>query len=188
MAILTAAVVLVGVLVVLDLVLTLGLIRRLRTHADLIGKALDGPTVADPRSAQADEPAQIPVGKVIEDFSARSTDGRDLSRDTFTDGAVVGFFSPSCEACWERLPGFLTYAGSAGRDRVLAVVQGAEQQAADLVARLQVVAQVVVEPYNGTVASAFDVQALPSMCVVDADWRVSSSGYGVEALLPAAVS
>ena len=122
MAILTAAVILVGVLVLLDLLLTLGLIKRVRTHAELLDKLVN----ATPASVHAVEPGQLPPGKPIGEFTATTSDGLEISRESFDGGLVLGFFSTWCDTCAEQLPGFLAYAEPLGRERVLAVVHGEE--------------------------------------------------------------
>jgi hypothetical protein len=183
LAILTAAVVLVGVLVLLDLLLTLGLIKRVRTHAELLDKLLN----AAPASAPALEPGQLPAGAVVREFAATTSEGREIRRDSFDDGAVLAFFSTWCDTCAEQLPGFLTYAAPLGRDRVLAVVHGDDEQLVDLVASLSKVAQVVVETENGPIARAAGVRAFPTMAVIDKDWRVTASGYEAKSLAPVAV-
>jgi thiol-disulfide isomerase/thioredoxin len=182
LTILTAAVVLVGVLVLLDLLLTLGLIKRVRTHAELLDKVVN----AAPASAAAVEPGQLPLGRVVGEFAATTSEGLEISRESFDDGAVLGFFSTWCDTCAEQLPGFLAYAEPLGRERVLAVVHGDEDKLVDLVARLSKVAQVVVEPEHGPIAVATGVMGMPTMAVLDKDWQVTSSGYSSESLAPAA--
>jgi hypothetical protein len=179
LAFLTAAVVLVGILVLLDLLLTLGLIKRVRTHAGLLGR------LADQLAGQPPNPGVLAVGTPVGDFAGVTTEGAELSRGTFPDGAVIGFFSSWCDACAEHLPGFLSYAEPLGRDRVLAVVQGDLEGLAELVGKLSKVAQVVTEPDQGPIARAVGVRALPTMAVVDADWRVTSSGFSADMLVPA---
>jgi thiol-disulfide isomerase/thioredoxin len=179
MAFLTAAVVLVGVLVLLDLLLTLGLVKRVRTHAGLLGQLAAQPATPAP------DPGLLAVGSSVGDFAGVTTDGAEVARSTFPDGAVIGFFSTWCDACEEHLPGFLSYAEPLGRDRVLAVVQGDQEALADLTGKLSKVARVVTEPDQGPIARAAGVRALPTMAVVDADWRVTSSGYSADMLVPA---
>ncbi|MGC4937314.1 TlpA family protein disulfide reductase [Kribbella sp. DT2] len=181
MAILAAAVVLVGVLVLLDLLLTLGLIKRVRTHAELLDKLVNA------APGQAMEPGQLPVGSLLGEFTATSSEGLEISRESFDDGVVLGFFSTWCDTCAEQLPGFLAYAEPLGRERVLAVVHGDDAQLVDLVATLSKVAQVVVEPENGPIARATGVRAFPTMAVVDKAWRVTSSGYSTETLAAVAL-
>lgn len=181
MAILTAAVVLVGVLVLFDLLLTLGLVKRVRAHAELLDKLVNA------RPDTQLEPGRLPPGSVVGEFAATTSDGLEVSRASFTDGAVLGFFSTWCDTCAEQLPGFLAYAEPYGRERVLAVVHGGEAELPGLIAKLSKVAQVVVEPDHGPIAKAVGVDAMPTMAVIDKDWRVTSSGYKADSLTPAVV-
>ncbi|WP_328993183.1 hypothetical protein OG394_02655 [Kribbella sp. NBC_01245] len=178
MAFLTAAVILLGALVLLNLVITLGLVKRVRSHAEHLGQ------LVNQHQAEVANPGALEVGVQVGEFSAVSTEGTEISRDTFTDGAIIGFFSTWCDACEEHLPGFIAYAEPLGRDRVLAVVQGDGDGLADLTGRLAKVAQVVIEEGQGPIAEAVGVRGMPTMAVVDGGWRVVSSGFSAAMLTP----
>ncbi|MFJ5725978.1 hypothetical protein [Streptomyces sp. NPDC093149] len=106
-----ASVVLVGLLCVLNLVLTYGIVRRLREQvADVGGKALEVP-----RSV-------LGVGATVGSFSAVDTEGSSLTRDDLSEGQLVTFMSPGCPACEELLPLVAERAREYGPERVLAVV------------------------------------------------------------------
>jgi len=77
----------------------------------------------------------------------------------------VAFFSPTCQPCREKMPVFVDYARAfpGGRERVLAVVVGDTRDATSFVAALHPVARAVVENPGGTVSSAFNVQAYPTV-------------------------
>ncbi|MGW3461714.1 hypothetical protein ACWDE9_19885 [Streptomyces olivaceoviridis] len=152
MPFLIAAVVFVGLLCMLDLVLSLGVIKRLREHTELL-TSLSGR-------------ATIGVGEEIGDFNVVAVDGTPLGRDLLQADTLVGFFSPGCPACKEQLPKFAEFARAmpGGPDRVLAVVTGDPQRTTDMVAALSPVARVVREPaQGGAVSSAFQVAAYPSI-------------------------
>ncbi len=174
MGVLIAAVVLVAVLLALDLVLTFGVIKRLRAHVDLIGKALEGRGTA-PRPMLA-------AGETAGDFVASAVDDGTVTRSAFTERTLVGFFAVGCGTCTEKMPEFTGYAGNFARDRVLAVVQGDGDEAAEYVGRLTPFARVVVEPFNGPVSRAFAVKGTPAMAVVDTGGRVVASGLSVDDL------
>lgn len=71
----------------LNLVLTVGVIRRLREHTEQLSRvALSSP---DPI---------LHVGDRVGDFAVTTTDGEQLSDDRFTGRTLVGFFSPGCPA------------------------------------------------------------------------------------------
>lgn len=169
MGVLIAALILVGALVVLDLVLTFGVVRRLRTHAELIGKALEN-----------HEPAPKPMlaeGETAGDFTARTVDGDAVSRSALTGRTLIGFFAVGCSTCEVKMPEFTAKAKEYGRDRVLAVVQAAEDEAADYVSRLMPTARVVVEQFDGPVSRAFAVRGTPVIGVVDVGGRMLAGGF-----------
>ncbi|OLF19241.1 TlpA family protein disulfide reductase [Actinophytocola xanthii] len=170
MGFLVAALVLVGALVVVDLVLTLGVVRRLREHSALISQALEsGDRVAD---------FMLPTGTRLPELRATTVDGAPVPEQ---GPLLVGFFSPTCRACVERLPGFVDYA-RAFDGRVLGVAVGAHEDVEDIVARLRPVAEVAVEPAEGPLATALRVRGMPAMAVVDADGVIVGSGYELVAL------
>ncbi len=151
---LVAAVVLTTALGLLNLLLTLAVLRRLRE------------AVARERDAASDV---IGIGRSPGDFSATDTDGRLLGRADLIGRTLVGFFSTTCSACVEELPHFLARAGdmAGGRERVLAVVHGDRPAADDVARQLADVARVVVEDPGGPVGKAFEVRAYPSWCLLD---------------------
>jgi len=153
--ILTAVVILVGLLCVLDLLLTLGVIKRLREHTELL-------------SAADNAPSALAVNSEVADFHVATVDG-ELLRSEMLDGeTLVAFFSPSCGPCQERLPEFVEYARAwpGGRDRTLVVVVGEEAEAVAPVAALSPVARVAVEGPDGALASAFEVNAYPTVLMI----------------------
>ncbi|MEV0597251.1 TlpA family protein disulfide reductase [Nonomuraea cavernae] len=154
---LLAGVVLVGLIGALNLILIFGVIRRLREHE----KAL----AVRPASDQI-----LPIGGAVGDFTAVTVDGDPLTRAHLTGRTAVGFFSTTCAPCLERLPEFVDYARafSGGRDQVLVVVVTRQpEEAQDFVGQARSVARVVVERYEGPIATAFAVTAFPTLAVVD---------------------
>lgn len=167
MVYLTVAVVVVGVLGVLNLLLTYGVIRRLREHTELL---------AQRPSAMPDVIAA--AGSVVGAFAASTVDGGTVGADDLAAGTMVGFFSPGCSACVEQLPRFVDAAAAhpGGQDRVLAVVVGAEDGAAEYVSSLSPKATVVVERHGSEIEKAFAVKAYPGFALVGADGVVTVSG------------
>ncbi|MBP8531683.1 hypothetical protein GWI24_00265 [Streptomyces sp. MK37H] len=161
MPVLISAVVLVGALCSLDLILTLGVIKRLREHGELLAaRAVDRP-----RSA-------IELGEQVGEFATHTVDGEPLSRATMTGTTLVGFFTPTCGPCKEQLPKFMEYARTmpGGRDRVLAAVVGDEDLAAPMVAELRSVAKVVTQTRNEEpMGAAFEIMAFPTVLMVAPD-------------------
>ncbi|MBG0816726.1 TlpA disulfide reductase family protein [Planomonospora sp. ID82291] len=175
---LLAAVVLVGLVGALNLVLTFGVIRRLREH----DRALASHPAATRPAGRALSP-----GMTVADFTAVTVDGAPLTRAQLTGRTAVGFFSTTCAPCLERFPEFVDYARAfaGGRDRVLIVVVAERaEDAEDFVDRADAVARVVLERYDGPVASAFAVDSFPALLVVD-DGTVVTTGSTLDTL-PAA--
>jgi thiol-disulfide isomerase/thioredoxin len=165
---LAAAVAVLTVLVVLDLFLTIGVVRRLREHTEQLSRMQ-----ADPIG-----PGIVTTGDRVGEYVATTADGRTVSRADLAGGpTVVGFFSTSCPACERRIPDFVEYARS-GPARVLAVVVGSGDLADDMSDRLSGVPGVVVREADeeGPIVRAFAVTAFPSFAVVDGDGAVLSGG------------
>jgi hypothetical protein len=179
---LTAAVVFVGVIGLLNLVLTFGVIRRLREH--------DAALASGPSMPGFD--IMVPVGTAVADFQTHTVDGTPVSNADLAGHTVVGFFSTTCEPCRDRLPEFVTHAATVpgGPDRVLAVVVtdsvDVDASVADpFLARLRPVARVVTEQYDGLVGKAFGVQGYPALATV-VDGTVTASGGSLDDLAAAA--
>lgn len=176
---LAVTVAVVGVLCVLNLLLTTGVIRRLREHTELL-------------STRGGEPPYeiIAAGERPGEFAATDVDGLPVRRDDVEGSAVVAFFSPDCPACTEGLPGFVEFAGRfpGGREKVLAVVAGGladdgspATDAEALITALRAVTRVVPEEPEGRVAAAFGIGAFPSWVQMEGS-LVGASGVGMERL------
>jgi len=156
-----AAVVAVGLICSLDLVLTLGVIRRLRQHSRLL---------SEPRDDSHDLCDVImPAGEKVVGFSAVTTDGEPMTLDLIQEPTLIGFFSPHCEPCQVQSTRFAELAGTiqGGRDRTLAIVVGEDDMAVEFAARLLPSTRVILEQDAGPVQEAFKVQGVPAMCLVD---------------------
>ncbi|MFC4589315.1 thioredoxin domain-containing protein [Sphaerisporangium corydalis] len=158
---LVAAVVLLGVLCLLNLLLTIGILRRMRSRNDHPGPLFTlGP------------------GSPIGSFSVETTAGEPVSDGTLT--GVVGFFSAGCEACHELLPRFAEHARGLGRDQVLAVVGGGDETA---IRALSPVARVVAADLGGgPVALAFQNSWTPALYLVGDDHKVVAVGSRMDEL------
>lgn len=178
---LIALVVLVGAVAVLNLLLTVGVIRRLRQHTE----KLTNLPVPDGTA-----PSVMPgAGEQVDDFTATTDDGQPVSRDLLSGQTLIGVLSPSCSACEERLPEFLVRAKEfpGGRGQVLAVLAGEREETAEYRERLAPVARLVIEPLlDGPVAAALKVQGYPAFAVLDSTGTVVASGHDPHQLrLPA---
>ena len=161
MTVLTAALLCVGALCLLDLVLTLGVVKRLREHTEMLSTV----------EAAPGRKASLGAGEEVGDFTAVTVDGVPLVRDQLDDGTLVAFFSPTCQPCKEKLPKFVEFARSlpGGRERVVAAVIGGTEEAAPLNSALAPVAQVVNEEYDGPLSSAFQATAYPTVLMTGKD-------------------
>ncbi|GIJ57176.1 TlpA family protein disulfide reductase [Virgisporangium aurantiacum] len=159
---LVVSVALFGLLTAVNLLLTIGVVRRLREQTT---------ELADLRSRAPLDPmgggTSLPVGATVAPFEAATVDGRTVALASFGERPLIGFFSPSCTPCGERLPGFVRHAAGrpGGRDTVLAVVAGGGGDDG-YVRDLDAVATVVVEPELGPVQKAFGVTGYPSFLLV----------------------
>jgi thiol-disulfide isomerase/thioredoxin len=160
MMLLSVAVGLVAALCLVDLVLTLGVVRRLREHGE--------------RLAQRGSVGALSVrgaGEAVDDFHSTTTAGEPVSLRDLASPTLVGFFAPHCPACEEQLPRFLSYATEFAGP-VLAVVAG---DSAEYRAALAGAGGVVVEAERGPLQQAFGVDAYPSFLVVAGGVVVSST-------------
>src|SRR5262249_26657192 len=167
-------VVAVGLLCLLDLLLTFGVIRRLRLHSELLSR----------RSPLAGDEA-VPVGSPPMPFETTTTDGQRVSAETMPARTIVAFFTPDCSPCREQLPVFVDKATEFVQNgaHVLAVVVGDTDAGAEMVGQLERVGPVVAEPMGGPVSAAFRLRGYPSMCVLDERGIVSVSGRDINQLL-----
>lgn len=172
MALMAVAIVLVGLVAVTNLVLTVGVIRRLREHTELLGGmgSLDGRTMLGP-------------GRRVEEFTATTLDGETVTRDALDPPALVGFLSLGCQPCIEKLPVFAQRAGShpGGRAHVLAVVVGDDDEGdvASFVDTLRPVARVVRQKPDGSLATAFGVTGYPAFALLGTDGVIAASGTAI---------
>lgn len=165
---LVGAVALLTVLTLLNIALLLAVVRRLREHETRFAAL----------SASAEQPEIIaPVGSRIDDFATESVDGQFVDRAGLRTPALVGFFSPSCDSCHERIPDFRE-AASDHPGSVLAVVVRDGRDPAPLVDHLKEPGTiVVVEESEGPMSTAFSVRGFPAFALVEADGSVRARGY-----------
>ncbi|MCW6004250.1 redoxin domain-containing protein [Micromonospora sp. CPCC 205371] len=173
-----AAIVVLTALVLLNLLLTFGVIRRLREHSEQL--AANAPT------------RTIPVGATVPEFSATSERGVVVSTATLRgDGALVVFMAPDCAACTEQLPAvrerLATAVGGPAAvlvvfTRLRAATDPNDKSAAELAESLGVAgsaALIVHEPLDGTLQTTFQVAAFPAFYLVDPDGKVAAASNGI---------
>lgn len=151
--------------VLFNLVLTIGLVRRLRT-------------IGGGAPAGRPNPGGLPAGVGAPDFSAPDGTGVPRRRSELGGGPVaLAFFSPGCPSCVEHAPEFGTFAERAGGAGIsaVAVLDTAPGEAAELVGRLGDV-QVLYAPRDANPLLAdYGIDAYPTYTVIGADGRVARS-------------
>jgi thiol-disulfide isomerase/thioredoxin len=174
MAVLAAAVVFVGLLCFFDLLLSFAIIRKLR-HA-----APDGGPVP-----QLPGLAALSHGRPVPPFTATTIVSTQLSLSDFAGRpALFAFFGAECKPCRDHLDQFAAYARGfpGGVRHVSVIVAGSADAAADIVVALQDLAQIVIEPDFGPVATAFSVAAFPTFVTVDPDGRIDHAAWAIRDL------
>jgi thiol-disulfide isomerase/thioredoxin len=170
----TVSVLILTTLVVVNLILTLGILRRLRAPAEAGVTTLSGPAVEATLPDVDSEPG---------DFTALTPDGERLTAAHLTGTTLVGFFATDCASCKELIPRFMdrALAMPGGRERVLVVIQGDPVVAGKLGGLLNTVARVITEPNEGQVANAFGVRFFPTVCLLDG-LRITASAFDIDRL------
>ena len=159
-----------AILTVLNLVLTFGVVRRMRDHAEHLNRLSGG----------GRHTSELAMGAPVPEFAAIAADDEPVTSADLLGTVVVAFFSLGCRPCAEQLPKFLEYAKELPA-RPLAVVVGDPDEAAGEVEMLRPVSRVVVEPFNGPVAGAFGVSAYPTLYLLT-EGSVVSAVNAVDAL------
>jgi hypothetical protein len=146
MTVLIALVVILGVLALANLLLTVAVARRLRTHTDTLA-GLTGAATPD---------SGLPPGTAVPRLRAVAHDGAEIGTG---EAELLAFVAASCAACRTHLPGLLA---AAGRSPVTVVVSGDPAAGTDLVRLAEPVARVLTEAGDGPWALAFGVQVFPT--------------------------
>ncbi len=166
---LATVVVLCVLLTVFNLILTLGVIRRLKNHTDQFAEIGRLMPRAEPLIGHGKRPAP---------FTARTIDGAQVSDADLRSGGMVGFFSPTCGSCEEWVPRFVAAARAlpGGPRNALAVVVAESASAgAEMAAQLREVAMVVIEADRGPLVEAFEAKGYPAMVRLGDDGAVAAN-------------
>jgi peroxiredoxin len=174
MVVLTAAVIFVGLLCFFDLLLSFAIIRKLRHDAPESHRVPQLPALA-----------ALSGGRPIPPFTATTNAGTQLSLTELAGRpAAFAFFGSECRSCRDHLDQFADYARGfpGGANQVAAIIAGSAEGAADIVAALTGLAQLVIEPDFGPVATAFSVEAFPTFVTLDPDGRIDGAAWAIRDL------
>jgi len=177
MSLMGVAVTLIAAGLILNLILTTGLVRRLR---DFSARGEPEPQLRLPVA-----PGLSP-GDAVPEFSTTSVAGHSVSTADLNGVPwVVGFFSSGCRACREHIVDYGDYVASlrSGSTAAIAVVVGTDPGGRDLVETAQHITELlVVEDLGGAVSRSFAVEAFPSFFAVDRSGRVSHADLSARRL------
>ncbi|MGW2699577.1 hypothetical protein [Streptomyces sp. NPDC001340] len=151
---LIAAVVLVGLLCVFDLLLTLAVLRRLREHSAELGRLGMRPNF------QMYDP-QVLVGTKAPELAGES------------GVRLVAFFDADCDSCHEHAAEFAAVARV--HDDTLAVVSGKGEQLRELLELVGPGVPVVQGEETRTLTEAIDLRAFPTFLLVRADGTITQA-------------
>ncbi|HET8844896.1 MAG TPA: TlpA disulfide reductase family protein [Ktedonobacteraceae bacterium] len=163
--VLTVSSIFLWLVVLLNLVLTLALVRRIN--------ATSGSTRTLPDSLQAGEEAPFFTARTLNDEARTLADyaGRPL---------VLLFIAPGCKSCHELLPSFHELqepAGLAGVELVL-VSEGEMEQTRTMVQTLDIRLPLLVAPRKtNAFFHEYKIHGTPSYCSIDEQSKVQSSGH-----------
>jgi thiol-disulfide isomerase/thioredoxin len=151
------------VFMAVNLVLLLGVVRRLNALTVPVQAGRSGDGESDPTLPRA--------GTRVSGFSAAAFGGDRVTAADLRGETLVGFFTTGCPPCKSFAGDFMAYAATfpGGRRQVFAVISGGSEDPAELAALLSPAAQVVVEPPRGPMSSAFGVDLFPSACTTRDD-------------------
>jgi hypothetical protein len=147
-----AAIAVLTIFCVVNLLLLVGVIRRLRDHESRQGAA------SAPRLS-------LPVGSRIAGFATVSSTGEAVTSDALGRRTAIGVFSPTCAPCHRQLPDFIEYARRSGDAFAVVMTDGGDHR--EMAARLEPVCPVVIEPQGGPVTAALNVIGTPVMLLVE---------------------
>lgn len=172
---LVAIVVLLAVLVVANMLLTWGMLRRLRALQEQVAAGGTAPSAEN--GLRAGDPAP--------DFSALTPAGDTVTRDEVVRGeTALVFLSPHCEACETHLP-TVRQLGGAGGPAAVAVIDGTREESGHLLDGLAGEVPVLFAPHGvSDLFERYQVHTFPSSYVVGADGRIAASHLDLDELLP----
>jgi len=172
MAVLGAAVAVLAVVVVFNLLITFAVLRRLRSHEERLA-----------RGGGAGEPGAEMLGRSLPEFTATSTTGATVT-NAGGSARLVGFFSATCAPCREQAVEFARH----DDPNRLAIVLMEDAPAAEqegILAALAGSPTIVTEPTSSVLATTMEVRSFPQLLQLDAAGVVVGARHSVRALATA---
>jgi peroxiredoxin len=164
---LTSSVILLWIVVLLNLLLTLGIIRKLNNQS----------------SAQSSSFTThgLEKGTVAPDFTAETLDGEQVSLASYAGRSVAFYFlSAHCAPCREILPELLELAPLAAKAGVgfVFVMLDEVSHVRAFVEEFQITLPVLVAPRpDNDFADVYKIGGTPNYCLIDGQGRVLSAGH-----------
>ena len=160
--------ILLWVVLLLNLVLTLGLIRRLNQGFAQM-------------SAMHEEESGLDPGTPAPDFQAETLDGETVTLANYARQAVsFVFFSPTCGPCLEKLPtlnDLAPKAEKAGVQMVLVNTDGDKEEAEALVQKHGLKLPMILAPFDGnSFAEDYKAMMTPFFCLLNPEGEVEAAG------------
>ena len=157
------------IIVIINLILTLALIRQWRKGEK--GRSDDGSLIS------------LEIGQPAPAFTAKSLDGTDVALSSFTRRNVVFLFvRPSCDACHDTLPHYndlYEEAKRLGADLVL-VNFGNAEETFELKKQYRLNLPILYAPSHNSFEIDYKIIGVPSFCFVDEGGIVRRTGYSPE--------
>jgi thiol-disulfide isomerase/thioredoxin len=177
MSVLAFFVILIGLALSLNVIMTLGLIRRLRQIHHSVAEWI-------PSGRYVPLPDGLPIGEVPPSFSVTDLDGEVISEATLAGQiSVLGFFAASCESCRLYLPRLRDLSKQRARDlQSLVVIDGDAAHAGDLITVGRETGRVVTGELNTGMSGIFKVHFYPTFYVVDESGKVAFGSNSVDDL------
>ncbi|GAB2687228.1 TlpA family protein disulfide reductase [Nocardia thraciensis] len=174
MTFVAAAIAILAVLLIFNLLITFAILRRLRTHEERLGTLGNRPA------------GDGLIGQRLPSFEAVSTRGESVSGAAIVGpDRLVAFFSAGCAPCLDQAAEF---AGYPDPDRVAIVVMesASQEDQGRILAALRDSPTVIAEPAGNAVAEALGVGRFPQLVLLDQDGVIVAARHSL-AMLTAGV-
>ncbi|MFE3445688.1 TlpA family protein disulfide reductase [Nocardia sp. NPDC059180] len=167
-----AAVVILAVLALLNLLISCAVVRRLRDHEERLGA---------PGKSRSEGRDPL-IGRRLPAFDALSTRGERVSGSAITGpDRLVAFFSAGCAPCRDQAAEFARHP-DADRVAIVLMEPAAQTDQEAILAALGDSPIVVAEPTGSAVAEALGVHRFPQLVLLDEAGVIVASRHSLAAL------